>query len=88
MADQHEHNHRGHSHSCGHHHHGDPNNHGRAFVIAIALNTAFVVTEFAFGFIANSTALIADAGHNLSDVLGLILAWSAAILSRKAPSER
>ncbi len=90
MADQHEHNHdhSGHSHSCSHHHHGDPNNHGRAFVIAIALNTAFVVTEFAFGFIANSTALIADAGHNLSDVLGLILAWSAAILGRKAPNER
>lgn len=83
----HNHDHGGHSHSCGHHH-GDPNNHGRAFVIAIALNTAFVVIEFAFGLIANSTALIADAGHNLSDVLGLILAWSAAILSRRAPNER
>jgi len=46
------------------------------------------MVEFAFGFIANSTALIADAGHNLSDVLGLILAWSAAILGRKAPNER
>jgi len=83
----HNHDHGGHSHSCGHHH-GDPNNHGRAFVIAIALNTAFVVIEFAFGLIANSTALIADAGHNLSDVLGLILAWSAAILSRRVPNER
>jgi cobalt-zinc-cadmium efflux system protein len=92
MAHQHEHNHEhdhsGHSHSCGHHHHGDPNNHGRAFVVAIALNSVFVVVEFVFGFIANSTALMADAGHNLSDVLGLILAWSAAILSRKAPNER
>jgi cobalt-zinc-cadmium efflux system protein len=86
--DEHNHDHGGHSHGCGHHHHGDPNNHGRAFVIAIALNTIFVVVEFGFGFIANSTALIADAGHNLSDVLGLILAWSAAILSRKAPDER
>ena len=87
MAHQHEHDHGGHSHSCGHHH-GDPNKHGRAFVIAIALNTVFVLIEFVFGFIANSTALIADAGHNLSDVLGLILAWSAAILGRKAPSGR
>jgi cobalt-zinc-cadmium efflux system protein len=85
---QHDHDHGGHSHSCGHHHHGDPNNHGNAFVIAIALNTVFVVLEFVFGFIANSTALIADAGHNLSDVLGLILAWSAAILGRRAPNER
>ena len=91
MTDHHEYNHShdhgGHSHSCGHHH-GDPNNHGRAFVIAIALNSGFVLVEFAFGFIANSTALMADAGHNLSDVLGLILAWGAAILGRKAPSER
>lgn len=89
MTDYHEHNHdhSGHSHSCGHHH-GNPNNHGRAFVIAIALNSVFVLVEFVFGFIANSTALMADAGHNLSDVLGLILAWSAAILGRRAPSER
>ncbi len=91
MTDHHTHNHgndhSGHSHSCGHYH-GDPNNHGRAFVIAIALNTAFVAIEFAFGFIANSTALIADAGHNLSDVLGLLLAWGAAILGRRVPNER
>jgi cobalt-zinc-cadmium efflux system protein len=78
---QHHHAHTGHSHS-------DPNNHGRAFTFAIALNTIFVLVEFTYGFIANSTALMADAGHNLSDVLGLILAWGAAILSRKAPSER
>ncbi len=77
-----------HAHGGGHHHHGDPNNHGRAFVIAITLNAAFVVVEFAFGFMANSTALMADAGHNLSDVLGLLLAWGATILARKAPSER
>ena len=84
----HSHDHAGHSHSGGHLHHGDPNNHGRAFAIAIVLNTGFVVIEFAYGFIANSTALMADAGHNLSDVLGLLMAWGAAILSRKAPSER
>ena len=80
--------HHDHSHEGGHHHHGDPNNYGRAFVIAIALNAAFVVVEFSYGFIANSTALMADAGHNLSDVLGLVLAWGAAILARKMPSER
>lgn len=56
--------------------------------MAIALNTAFVVIEFSFGFVANSTALMADAGHNLSDVLGLALAWGAAILAKRAPSGR
>lgn len=84
----HSHDHGGHSHGGGHHHHGDPNNHGRTFVIAIALNVAFVVIESAYGFTANSTALLADAGHNLSDVLGLLLAWSAVILARKVPSGR
>jgi len=83
----HDHDHGGHSHSGGHHH-GNLNNHGRAFVIAIVLNSAFVAIEFSYGFIANSTALMADAGHNMSDVLGLLLAWGAAILSRKAPSGR
>ncbi len=84
----HDHGHGGHSHGGGHHHHGNLNNLGRAFVIAIALNTTFVVIELTFGFVANSTALMADAGHNLSDVLGLLLAWGATILGRKAPSER
>jgi len=91
MANQHSHDH-GHDHGehshSGGHHHGDPHNHGRAFVIAIVLNTAFVAVEFAYGYMANSTALTADAGHNLSDVLGLLLAWGAAILGRRAPSER
>lgn len=72
----------------GHDHGGGQPNHGRAFVIAILLNAAFVLVEFVYGFIANSTALMADAGHNLSDVLGLLLAWGATILSRKAPSGR
>ncbi|SET58141.1 cobalt-zinc-cadmium efflux system protein [Nitrosospira multiformis] len=72
----------------GHHNHSPARDHGRAFVIAIALNAGFVVVEFGYGFAANSTALMADAGHNLSDVLGLALAWGAAILSHKAPSER
>lgn len=84
-----EHSH-GHSHGHGHHHHhhGDPNSQGRAFAIAIALNAVFVAVEFFYGFLANSSALMADAGHNLSDVLGLALAWGAAILAKRAPNER
>jgi cobalt-zinc-cadmium efflux system protein len=59
-----------------------------AFAIGVGLNLAFVVLEVVFGFFAQSLALIADAGHNLSDVLGLVLAWCAAALSRRAPTER
>ena len=87
MSLHHSHDHDNHTH-CGGHHHGDPDNHGRAFVFAVALNTAYVLVEFGYGFIANSTALMADAGHNLSDVLGLLLAWGAAILARRTPSGR
>jgi len=75
-------------HPTGKHHHTDPDTQGRAFILAIALNSAFVIGEFLFGFIANSTALMADAGHNLSDVLGLTLAWIAMLLSRRPPSGR
>jgi cobalt-zinc-cadmium efflux system protein len=85
---KHDHDH-GHGHSHGHHHHHvDPNGNGRAFALAIGLNTAFVAIEFIYGFIANSTALMADAGHNLSDVLGLLVAWGAAVLTRSAPNRR
>ena len=59
-----------------------------AFAIGVTLNAAFVVLEVVFGFFAHSLALIADAGHNLSDVLGLALAWCAAALSQRAPTER
>ncbi|MDQ3186705.1 MAG: cation diffusion facilitator family transporter [Pseudomonadota bacterium] len=76
------------SHAQGNHEHPRPISYGRAFVIAIALNMTFVVVEFTYGFIANSTALMADAGHNLSDVLGLALAAGASILARKAANER
>ena len=76
------------AHHGGHHHHGNPSSQGRAFVIAIVLNSGFVGVELVYGFIANSTALMADAWHNLSDVLGLLLAWTAAILARRAPSRR
>ena len=84
----HDHSHDHGSHSHGHHHHGVPDNFGSAFLIAITLNSAFVIIEFFYGFIANSTALMADAGHNLSDVLGLLLALGAGILSRRAPGGR
>lgn len=62
--------------------------HGRAFAIGTALNLGYVVLEAAFGLIAGSLALLADAGHNLSDVLGLLLAWGAASLARRAPTRR
>jgi len=87
----HDHHDHGHSHGPGghHHHHLPPvDGHGRAFALAIGLNLAFVIVEFTYGFIAHSTALMADAGHNLSDVLGLMLAWGAAILAKRAPKGR
>jgi cobalt-zinc-cadmium efflux system protein len=86
--DHHPHDH-GHSHGHGHHHHHVPvPGHGRAFALAIGVNSLFVAIEFVYGFLANSTALMADAGHNLSDVLGLVLAWGAAVLAKRAPSAR
>lgn len=86
MAHHAEHHH-GHDHGHGHsgHHHA-PAAYDRAFIIGLALNIGFVVVEFIWGLIANSIALIADAGHNLSDVLGLLLAWGAIWLSRRQPS--
>ena len=78
-----------HSHSHGHHHHAHrPADYGKAFAIGIALNLAFVAVEAFYGFISNSMALLADAGHNLSDVLGLAAAWVAAILAKRPPSRR
>ena len=80
-----------HSHSHHHHghsHHAHPGDFGRAFAIGILLNLAFVAVEAPFGFLANSMALLADAGHNLSDVLGLVAAWAGAVLSRRPPSRR
>ena len=81
-----------HDHAHGHRHeHGHvhaPADFGRAFALGIILNTGFVAAEAAFGILANSMALLADAGHNLSDVLGLVVAWSAALLARRRPSQR
>ncbi|OGA16522.1 MAG: cobalt transporter [Betaproteobacteria bacterium RIFCSPLOWO2_02_FULL_66_14] len=71
-----------------HHHASRSQDTGRAFALGVALNAAFVVVEAGFGFYADSLALLADAGHNLSDVLGLALAWGAAALARRPPGGR
>ena len=60
----------------------------KAFGLAVCLNIGFVAFEAAFGILANSTALLADAGHNLGDVLGLLLAWGAQVLSTRGSSRR
>jgi cobalt-zinc-cadmium efflux system protein len=65
-----------------------PANFGTAFAVGIGLNLTFVAVEFIYGVLANSVALIADAGHNLSDVLGLVIAWVASVLTRQPPSSR
>ena len=75
-----------HAHHHGHHDHG--HDLSRAFAIGIALNVGFVVIEAIFGFYANSMALLSDAGHNLSDVLGLLVAWGGGTLARRASSPR
>jgi cobalt-zinc-cadmium efflux system protein len=84
-ADDHDRGH-AHGHSHGHGHSHAPADFGRAFLIGTVLNVGFVVIEAGYGFAANSMALVADAGHNLSDVLGLLVAWGAASLSRRQPS--
>ncbi len=67
------------------HEHGAAN-YGRAFAIGVVLNLGFVVVEFVYGHLAHFLALMADAGHNLSDVLALSLAWGAAVLARRRPT--
>ena len=91
----HEHPHHDHL-SHGHHddagdahgHGHEPKDFGRAFLFGIILNSGFVVAEVVYGILGNSVALLADAGHNLSDVLGLLLAWGASVLARRVPSTR
>ncbi len=78
------HDHHGHH----HHHHHAPASFGGAFAVGIVLNLAFVGVGATAGVIGHSMALIADAGHNLGDVLGLAVAWTAAMLARRAPSKR
>lgn len=78
-----------------HHHHHDHGDHsheisqfGGAFFIGILLNTSFIVAEIIYGLAANSLALLADAGHNTGDVLGLIMAWGSVVLAKRQPTER
>lgn len=71
-----------------HHHHHVLPDYNRAFAVGVALNVVFVVVEAFYGFKSGSLALLTDAGHNLSDVLGLLLAWGAAALARRRPSPR
>ena len=73
-------------HGAGHVH--APASYGAAFAVGIGLNLTFVAVEFGYGVLANSMALVADAGHNLSDVLGLVIAWIASVLTRRPPSSR
>lgn len=97
MSGNHGHDH-GHAHSHahgpahGHDHHGHshapPADFSTAFIIGIILNLGFVIIEAGYGFIANSVALLADAGHNLSDVAGLAAAWGATALAKRAATER
>jgi len=70
------------------HHHHAPSNYNRAFIIGVSLNVAYILIEVTYGFLADSLALLTDAGHNFSDVLGLLLAWGAATLARRKPSLR
>lgn len=77
-----------HDHRQGHGHHHGPANFDRAFAIGVGLNLAFVLAEFLFGLRAHSLALVSDAGHNLSDVLGLSLAWAGSVLARRVPTPR
>ena len=76
--------HHGHNHAHSH----APANYGRAFAVGITLNTLFILIEILYGLKANSLALLADAGHNASDVLGLVVAWAAIWLTKRRPSAR
>ncbi len=80
--------HHGHGHGHGGGHHHVPTSFGAAFAIGIGLNLAFVIVEGVAGWMVDSVALIADAGHNLSDVLGLVMAWAAYVLSKRPASDR
>ena len=78
-----------HDHDYSHHGHSHaPADFGRAFAIGISLNLAYVVAQIVFGIAAHSLALLADAGHNFGDVLGLGAAWGASYLATKTPTER
>lgn len=84
----HEHDHERHSHGGAGHHHAPPDRMTRAFLVGILLNTAFVVLGVVTGIVAHSTALLADSAHNFGDVLGLVMAWGATVLARRAKTAR
>jgi cobalt-zinc-cadmium efflux system protein len=98
MEHQDDHTHHDHDHAHEHSHdHGHASGHAHGIPIegvnlrmgiAVALNLVFVLIEGGFGFLSNSVALIADAGHNLSDVLGLVCAWGALLLGRRPPGAK
>jgi cobalt-zinc-cadmium efflux system protein len=71
-----------------HNHNTTKQNFNNAFIIGILLNVIYIVVEVAYGLLINSMALLADAGHNFSDVLGLLLAWGAAYLAKTASTEK
>ena len=79
-SDHNHHDHAGHSHGTS--------NFGKAFAIGVSLNLVYVIVQVVFGIRANSVALLADAAHNLSDVLGLALAWGAIVLAKRRPTQR
>lgn len=89
MSGHHHHGHSSHSHHDRHGPHGHmPTDFSRAFAFGIALNIIYIIVEVTYGILAGSMALLADAGHNLSDVLGLAVAWAGAELSKKPPSKQ
>ena len=77
-----------HAHGGGHEHPHATSDFSRAFAIGITLNLGFVIVEVVYGVLAHSMALVADAGHNLGDVLGLALAWGAGVLTKRKPTKR
>jgi cobalt-zinc-cadmium efflux system protein len=76
------------SHDHSHSHSHEISNYNRPFAIGVLLNIVFVVIEISYGIFADSLALIADAGHNLSDVVSLLLAWGASVLATKAATDK
>ena len=99
MADEHAPDHAGHvssgsdrdehaGHTRGHDQGHGPKGFGLAFAVGVFLNTGFVIVEAVYGLLSNSMALLADAGHNFSDVLGLLIAWGATFLAKRKPGGR
>ena len=95
MAHHHHHDHGKHDHAASgtrrsgasHAHAGGPVDFGRAFAIGVTANLAYVAVQFVYGLFAHSVALLADATHNLSDVLGLVLAWAASVMVKRLPTQ-